>query len=313
MWKFIFGENSALVHQYVHQEEQQFTKQSPASPVLRFDAEDGQGAWRDFITELDLGFFDTAKLIILQNPSSLGDTFWQEQKVWLTEAPKNDAVTVLFVESAKPEKKAAWYKLLVAATNEQQEFTKKTQKPEELLEAVWQQFSGQKLSAGMVRTLAERTGGDGYALVTAAQKVMTYTGGKDPDAKELDMLVPKTLETKVFDALDRVLNGQKEAALVFFTRLQQDEDAFRLLGMCAWQIRQMLLVEAATKQGLLAPAIASSTKIHPFAVQKIQRSLAQFPRQRLVAGLSLLREIDFGLKRGTTQQSRALEHFVYHF
>lgn len=121
-----------------------------------------------------------------------------------------------------------------------------------------------------LQAISERVAED-EEFLTRLLTVDIFSNGEPVSAADIQRLVPVPVEAKIFDALDMLAASNHSGALAAFRALLDEDDIFRILGMCAWQLRQMLVVEECIRSGVTDKnIIAKESGLHPFVVQKIQ-------------------------------------------
>jgi hypothetical protein len=85
----------------------------------------------------------------------------------------------------------------------------------------------------------------------------------------------------------------------------------RLVGVLAWQTRQLLKFESALRRGLSAPDAAKAAGAPPFKARDLSQQVKRLPRDQLEGLLPVLASFDRALKGGSKRPPRAvLEHAV---
>ncbi len=288
-----------------------FLKEHADGQILAFDFTDGRTEQLENLEEqFHPSLFANPKIVVVDGLGSLYDGSKERVENILTSS-KNE--TSIFLEQRKVLKSDAFVKFASGNIDTVENFDLKKRDLNSFINILEDDLGG-SLDSNTRNIIKERSGKDDELALQSIQKVLTYSKGKKISSKELDGLVPAPLETKVFEALDALVNGQKEKAFVIFHRILTEEDIFRIFPLCAWQIRQMLIVrEVQERLDGNKEGIAKEAGIHPFVVQKLLRVLPNFSRARLARGLRLLAELDGDLKRSKKTPEGALQHFVFHW
>jgi DNA polymerase III delta subunit len=306
---FLTGDDTVTVRMRKDALKKGFFEQFPEGKLQVYSFLPGdREVFNQVVEDLAQGFFSFPELLLLEEASNLSR---KEQKLLLaamSQKPKEKQC--IGIENKSLPKGDALYKDLTAAGFVIEVYPKKERSRKALVEGLWQKHQGKELPSKLVTEISARVTDDDE-LLTRLETALLYSGGKEISPEDLEVLVPQSLEAKIFDALDLLAAGKKEKSLVLFRILLEQDDVFRTLGMCAWQIRQMLTVEGYIIQGITDKTkISELTKIHPFVVQKIQGTLSSFPHRRLVKSLGLLAQIDRGLKKSEYTSVSALDTFV---
>lgn len=306
----LFGDDTLALRFRKRELLEDFSRNYPGGHMLIFDfSAQEKGTLEKLEEEVSPALFETPKILVIEGVESLYTTHPERIENLFT-APT--PASLIFVEPTKLTKTNPFFTVAKKYTDEESYDLKKRDLGK-FVESLQEKLGG-KLDAQTLSAIRERSGKDDELALQNIQKVLTYTQGSKPSSAELDALVPAPLETKVFDALDALVGGQKERALTLFHRILIEEDIFRIFPLCAWQIRQMLLVTEGKEQfGDQKEKIAKESNMHPFVVQKILRVLPNFPRTRLARGLRMLSDLDVDLKLSRKTPEGALQYFVFHW
>lgn len=287
-----------------------FIKKNPEGKVFTFDFFDSQTPLEKLEEELSPSLFEIPKLVVVEGLRNFSESAPERIRDIFTTSKTTDTI---FIETEKLTKTDPFIKLAKGNLENEEVYEAKKRDIQKFIKAREKDLGG-TLDVKTLAAIQERSGKDDELMLQNIQKVLTYTQGKPLSSQDLDALVPAPLEAKVFDALDALVLGNKERALALFHRILSQEDIFRIFPLCAWQIRQMLLVTEAKKEaGDSHGKIAKTTGIHPFVVQKLLRVLPNFSRARLARGLRLLSELDVDLKLSKKTPEGALQHFIFHW
>lgn len=287
---------------------QTFRQKHPDGQIHRFDFSEMK-SYEAAEEELSPSLFSAPKFFLFENTNDFFEEALERAEMFLEKTKEQDC---LFLESQKLPQKNSFLKLAQKHFDEVRLFEKKKRNFQSLVKHLESELQIGSLDKGIQECIRERSLGNDEQALQDIQKVLTFASNKKVSKEDLDALVPHALEVKIFDALDALVSGQKERALVLFQAVLLEEDVFRILSLCVWQVRQMLLVqEAEAKHGASREVIGKETNIHPFVVQKILRSLPNFSQARLTKGLRLLSRIDADLKESKRTKEGAIQHFIF--
>ncbi len=323
MMYFLHGEDDVRVGERRRELTDGFRKKYPAGEVQIFDFEDNgtPEAIRLACSACDPGLFSVPKLVIWLHPCTPkeGETALKEFLTrFAKENPKD--ISLLAIVPGKIKKTHP-----VAAT-----LLKKADRTEALMPltgAALEQHAlsvlagfDAKLSIGRpaLASLLKAVGNDAFRLKQELARLAAYRGTGMITSEDVAVFLRPSAETTVFQALDALSRGERERALVTFAQEQAGDDrsdaVYGLLSMCAWQVRRLIQIREAYDQGNReSGSIARVTKLPPFAVQNALRSIDRLPLDRLIAGLSLLADMDAALKIGELDPGVALDTFVWKF
>jgi DNA polymerase-3 subunit delta len=288
----------------------EFLQAQPDGQVLTLDFTDGRSdSLVNLKEELLPTLFAAPKTLVVDGIGAL----YERAKEQIEDIfSLTTSASIIFLEQRKILKTDAFIKFAKKHA-EEENFDLKKRDLNKFI-SILQENNGVQLDTMTLNLIKERSGKDDELALQNIQKVLTYTQGEKISKADLDALVPAPLETKVFDALDALVNGKKDQAFSTFHRILTEEDIFRVLPLCAWQIRQMLLVtDTVELVGENKERIAKEAGMHPFVAQKLLRVLPNFSRTRLARGLRILADLDVDLKLSRKTPEGALQYFVFHW
>ena len=312
MKHLLFGDDTVAIRFRKQELIEAFAREHASGQVMTFAVGESQGAALEKLEEELLpALFEVPKILIVEG---LGTVYEGNKERVEHLLATHTTSSVVIVEARKMPKTDPFLKYISKQSfDNTEEYPLKKRDLEKFIHLT-QKKSGGQLDRRTLALIQERSGKDDELMLQNIQKVLTYAGGEPVSSEALDVLVPAPLEVKIFDALDALVSGQKEKALVLFRQLLSQEDIFRIFPLCAWQIRQMLLVaEAKDQVGENKEKIAKMASMHPFVVQKLLRVLPRYPRTRLARGLKILSELDVELKQSKKTPEGALQHFLFHW
>ena len=110
---------------------------------------------------------------------------------------------------------------------------------------------GAKLDADGARALVELGGGELSVLANDLDKCIDFVGqGGTVTRAVAEEVVANTSEADVWALTDALVSRDRDKALATLHRLLEDgEPSHKLFGSVAWQLRQVLLVQDATRRG----------------------------------------------------------------
>lgn len=155
----------------------------------------------------------------------------------------------------------------------------------------------------------------GAALTGLAQeieKLCLYAGPtREITTADVQAVVRRGGEARIFDLLDRLGEGETTAALAVLRELLRlGEPPARILFMLARQVRLLLLTRLLLAEGLLPELLAERLSLHPFAAKKLAVQSRVFQEKELEKALEELLEADLALKEGRQPPDLLLETVV---
>lgn len=318
---FLHGEDGFRVNGRRLVLQQAFAKKYAGADVFTFDFEDRRSLSdaREAASSCEGGLFASEKLVVMLHPLSLeGES--EKFIVEFLKAFKKDTAsktTLLFVEPGKIKKTHSLMKQLLKDADKTEAFEKlsETEAAAYIRKELAMLDSTMSFSRDGLAAFLSVTGGSSARMRSELEKLASFKAGGTIEKEDVLTLSRMPTESAIFEALDSLGRGDKGRALSLLSReADKSEGVYPVLGMCAWQVRRMLLVRDVFDRGVRRPGdIASATKLAPFVVQKALASVNEFPLVRLKAGLTLLSEFDTRMKTGAMTPQAALDLFVWKF
>jgi DNA polymerase-3 subunit delta len=172
---------------------------------------------------------------------------------------------------------------------------------------------GMQVSGKAIAYMQEALGEDLLAIDGAVEKVSLYHDGEE--AVELDdvvSLVTPSAEKSIFELVDRVALGDTDQALKLLRRLlQQGERTTYVLNALARRFRLLLLYRALREDGRQEADIIDYLKLPKnqswMVGKKFRPQAARLDDETLRKALSLLVEVDVGIKTGEMDEEFAAQ------
>lgn len=114
----------------------------------------------------------------------------------------------------------------------------------------------------------------------------------------VSQLVSQKSDTNVFLLLSSLLSRDVVTVSKLLQKLAISEEPLKLLGLITWQLEQMVIVKAASNEGLSENEIASKAKVKPFLLQGLKRNLQSFSWDKLTSLVKNMLELDIMTKTG---------------
>ena len=129
--------------------------------------------------------------------------------------------------------------------------------------------------------------------------------------REVEQLVPKTLEHNLFDMTHYILSGQTEQALRLYEDLvTQGEETIKINAILVSQIRLFLQTKFLMNIGYQQANIAETLKIHPYRVKLAMQEVRKFDEKILRQLFNDLVEMDYQIKSGKIEKELSFQLFV---
>jgi DNA polymerase-3 subunit delta len=171
---------------------------------------------------------------------------------------------------------------------------------------------GAKIELPAIKKLAAAVGSDLWQMTNEINKLTAFSGQKAViKDQDIDNLVKARIESDVFKTIDALAARQKVAAFKFLYRnLTQGESEISLLGMLAYQFRNLVLVKSQLEQGVPFYGLQNKLKMHPFVLRKTFEQSKNFSYAALKKIYERLAEIDLAIKSGQVEPRAALDLVV---
>lgn len=129
-------------------------------------------------------------------------------------------------------------------------------------------------------------------LAAEAEKLCDYCGDREIIEKsDVEQTMVRSLQDKVFDMMDGLLDGNRDAAFRFFADLKAlREEPLKILALISSNTAGILKVDACLRANVAD--IKSETGLHPFVIQKNTARLRRYPVSRFRKIMNLCLEAD---------------------
>lgn len=284
---------------------------------LSFDMENA--SLEEVVAEAEtLPFFGDQRLVFVENPYFLtGEKVNNgiEQNTDLLTAylkePLESTVLVFFAPYEKlDERKKVTKQLKKTATiiNVQQLNEKEVR--QYLMNTL--ENSSIKMERNAIDLFLRLTDLDLSKMMRELQKLILYGQNQQQiTVREVEQLVPKTLEHNIFDMTQYILKGKTEQALRLYEDLvMQGEETIKINAILLSQLRLFLQAKFLVKIGYQQANIAETLKIHPYRVKLAMQEVRKFDEQLLVQLFDQLVEMDYQIKTGKIEKELSFQLFV---
>ncbi|MFZ1720012.1 MAG: DNA polymerase III subunit delta [Candidatus Moraniibacteriota bacterium] len=322
MIQFLSGESEYFVRRRERELRADFSAHHQGAQVLILDFDlsgEEENTWRVLQEAWQTGLFSEEKMIVIRNVLS-NELFSGRICTALESHPElfSDAsIHILFSEAGKLRKKNE-LQVLLSKKAEPVVLNEKPL-PQELEQYASKLFAERNamatLSLPALRALILECGTNMYRLESEIAKLAFLKSEGNISEGELREFISFAPGGTVFEALDLIVSGRRDGAIQLFAReLGKGEDAFRILGSCAWQMRLLVSVRDAYDRGIRqSQAIANQTGMKEYSVRKCLSAIAKLPMDRLKKSFAFLAEADARIKTGALRPDLAVYLFVAKF
>lgn len=166
---------------------------------------------------------------------------------------------------------------------------------------------GNRIDPATANALAQLVGSELAFLVDAVERLSLFVGaGAAITEDAISEVVVRLRETSNFVLLNALSSRDLGRALAAFDEVfDARSGGLPLLGMLAWNVRQLLRFEAAVAGGSRPEEAAVAAGAPPFKGRELASVTRQIPRLELERWLALLAEADLALK-SSRRPSRAI-------
>ena len=212
----------------------------------------------------------------------------------LTEAPAH--AVILIREQEAPDKRLKLYKAIQKAGQEV-EFTYMS--PADLKAQITKKLSasGLTIADADAMYIIDLAGPSLTNLHTRIEKLISYMGNrKKVTAADIDAVIEKPLNNKVFDMIDALMDKKPATAFAILTDLKQlKEEPVKLISLIGGQFCDVTKAACLLADGVGNPAAALGG--NPWAANKKVAVARKVPLEKLSRGVHLARMADEAVKR----------------
>lgn len=156
---------------------------------------------------------------------------------------------------------------------------------------------GLQLGSAEARAIVERVGEHQQTILRELEKLATYKGRARITAEDIDLLVPVTLEARIFDLVDAVVDGHGPAAFTLVEELYASgEKPFGLFVMLSRQYHQLSRILAMREEGWSDEQIKAELKLKPYPAKKLFKQARSYSPEAARRALAHLVQVDARLK-----------------
>lgn len=326
---FFFGDDAFRIQEKCLALKNIFFEKNPGSTgFFEFDFSE-EIEMKPFIETLNQsGLFATKKFVVAKNVFLAPIEFRRAMAEFLEkntiDISKDEQRIVLFKEFGQPKKNEKLWKALSVKEIKKEEFlplsSSQLSKWIEQCVTIFgatgvESKANRLLSTGFLleKKKEEKTRRiDMFRLEMELKKLGAYRRGKIIREEDVFLLSSLVSEETVFQALDALFSGRRRDASLIFSRLAITGEPLGLLGMCAWQLRNIIRVKGAFLDGRIRSSfeVAKLLGMHPFPAGKCFEIAMRSSFEALESSFSLLTHLTRESKTGDRDPYGALMAFV---
>lgn len=169
-----------------------------------------------------------------------------------------------------------------------------------------------------VSAIREWAGGDLSRLASAMDLLTLYKAGEEKiEAGDVARLLGAGGTPQVWDLLEALMGGRRKALPALVHAIEEDggTEPLSIVGLLAWQVRQLLLLLGCRAAGMSDSAIVAEKRYTEIKnrgqISKAARYLERWKESDLRRALSLLYDLDLSLKGDPAEPWAILENTLY--
>jgi DNA polymerase-3 subunit delta len=295
------GSNFYLLKRRLDELVGKFVAEQGELALERIDAEDAEPA-SILAAVQSLPFLASRKLVAVR---SLGANKLAAEQIEQIISSAGDTTDIVFYEPSA-DKRTSYYKVLKSKTQLEEYSNLDTHELAKWL-ADEAKKQGGELAQAYANYLVERAGSSQELLANELAKLLNY--GPKITRQNIDLLVVKTPQSKVFDLLDAAFSGNKKRALSLYDEQRaQKVEPQAIMALIAWQLE--LIALAKHGKGKDSGQIARDAGISPYPIGKAQRLAANLDNEKLKQMISTALEIDVQSKTTALDLDEALKTYI---
>ena len=179
--------------------------------------------------------------------------------------------------------------------------------------AKWVNQQGKFISRLNASRLIKLCGKDLTRLKNEVDKLCAYTSGEEIQQTSIDLLVPQTLETKIFSLSDQVLAGRGDDAFQTLNLLfYQKEEPVMMLYVLSNAFTDAYRVRVADESGVKNAGLAEDFSYgrRTFALDRARRSTRSVSTEALRRCLDVLVDAEVKMKSVSVNERLLLEQLI---
>lgn len=308
MLLLLYGEESFLRVRKLREIKERYRELHKGQFYVRmFDC--SQADIQEILQEIrGVSLFQEKKLIILENPFFSKEITEKlvEYKGGLAKTPQ----VLVFSQEGSVEEQDSLF-ILIKTQGKIQEFSPLSGRS--LQSWISQEFLsyGIEVPPEVKSALAEAVGNDLWRLSNEIAKLAAYAKSSPLTKGMVEEFVEPVAASEIFATIDAIsARNTKQALALLAEHEKQGDQPLRVLATIGFQFRALAAVKEMIERGFSYEAIVKKTKLHPYVVKKALGAAKNFSLKELKDRLRGIFDIEFGLKTGTLEPSRALSWFV---
>lgn len=290
MLEYIRGDNVTYTFigskNYVNRELNKVVKSFSPENIVRFDLDETN--INDIIQELNTVSLFGQKLVIVNNIDKLDNTDILEKYL------SNQSDNVLILLSEKELDKRKKITKFIKEKTDYREYL--NYNIEDIIKENTKDF---KISPMAINLLISYCSNDINRVENELEKLKTYKFNEKEIVKEdIESLVKKSLDSTIFDLIDKINQKDKDKIFKVYNELIKDgETEEKIMYTIANHYRLLFQISEKVKS-LNDAEIIKEYKMHPYRLTKLKEQINVVSQNDILKTLKRLSEIDIGIKKG---------------
>jgi len=166
-------------------------------------------------------------------------------------------------------------------------------------------------NAKAIEKLISLVGNDLWKMSEEIKKLVSFKKDKVIQEKDVEMLIPSTLEVDIFKTIEAIsLRNKKQAFKFLHYHLKKGEKPIVLVALLRYQFRNLLQIKELNEKGERIYQIKEKLGLHPFVLEKMLKLSQAFKTEELKKIYQKIFSIDLAIKTGKMEPSLALDLFL---
>lgn len=283
---FFYGEEKYDIEQSVQKIKKEFGNLELGINLFYIDSENVQNLGQ---ISSGVSFFGEEKLIIMKNTKLKFDVDFIEKE-------KESGKTYIIIEDSVDKRTSEYKKLSKIAETKEFKFMDQKQIIAYIIKIL--EKCSLKIDYKTAEYMAEVCGENKANIINELNKIVLYKGsGNTVDKETIDKVCVKTLNAKIFDMLDFIVNkDHKNGILLLDELLIQKEAIVKIYIMLYKQVKQMYMIKILKEKR--ENDIATKLQIHPYVFQKLSKTSDKYRIDELKSIMKSFDKYDEATKSG---------------
>ncbi|MBI1977722.1 MAG: DNA polymerase III subunit delta [Candidatus Omnitrophica bacterium] len=170
---------------------------------------------------------------------------------------------------------------------------------------------GKVLTPDAWTALEERLGAAPALMSMVLDQLMLYSDQSTIDEKQVEVLASEFLRYEPFDLTEALAEKDIDRALkIFHFFYDLTGDMTTMVGLIHWQLKRLWQAKRMLARGARSDEIGRALRIPPFRLHPFLAQTKRFEQANLEQLLESLWQLDWGSKKGASEETVAMEMFL---